>query len=719
MGARKQFWMTAFVLAAVVVQPVFVWADTAPSDLAKQVTIRRTEYGVPHIVGPTLEAVAFGLGYCQAEDHCVTIMEHILRARGELASVFGGKDNVESDFWNRQFRVRARAIETFHKLDADFRSMLRGFAAGYSYYVALHREELPDWVEPITAHDVAAHGMTGVMRFAFDRGRIVRDFKESLEEGGQLARRDVEDEAMGSNMWALAPSRTESGHAILMGNPHQPWNKVATYYEAHLTVPGKLNFYGSTFIGRPVLTTGFNEHLGWSHTVNYPDLEEIYELRLDPRHSDHYLFDGGPVPITTEEVQIEVMSDSKGQEAVNVVTRSFEHTPLGPVIHRTDDHIYVLKSVAYEEFRFYQQWLRLAQAKSFDEFRKALDILAIPMFNICYADRDGNIYYLWNGTIPDIPHPNKQGEAVPAAATSDVWTRVHPIAELPQLLNPDGGYVHNSNSAPYLTNLYAPMARDSFPDHFPDNRFSLRSQHSALLLHGQEKFSLEDVRDLKFSARLVLADRVKDDLLGAFTGHSPNEVVREGLRVLRQWDNTARAESRGAVLFAAWWEKYSDELEQPFAVPWQEEAPISTPRGLAGFERARETFAKAVEEVKAKYGALDVAWGAVHRVRRGDVDLPATGADGRPWGSFRVLRFEEADDGKRIVNSGDSWIFTVEFGPAPKAYTVVGYSQSGNPESPHHSDQTVLYAQNRMKRAAFTEAEIDAALLKEYHPGLE
>ena len=107
-------------------------------------------------------------------------------------------------------------------------------------------------------------------------------------------------------MWAFAPNRSQSGHAMLMGNPHQPWQPVSTYYEAHMIVPGRMNFYGSTFIGRPILTSGWNEHLGWSHTVNAPDLEEIYELDLDPARPDHYLFDGGSVAMTRDDAEITI-----------------------------------------------------------------------------------------------------------------------------------------------------------------------------------------------------------------------------------------------------------------------------------------------------------------------------------------------------------------------------------------------------------------------------
>ena len=710
----------AAALAAILAAALASLVSTAPAadadaeQLARQVTIRRTAYGVPHIQADSLRAVAFGFGYCQAEDHLENVMRSMLRARGELAKTFGGEDNVRSDFWIRQFRVRRHAVETYHKLDADFRSMLEGFAAGMNYYVEMHRDRTPDWVPTINGHDVASHGMTGVMRFAFDRRRIIRQFLSSqADQTASLEPLPTADE-LGSNMWAFAPDRTKSGHAILMGNPHQAWSQVATYYEAHLTVPGVLNFYGSTFVGRPVLTTGWNDNLGWSHTVNYPDLEEIYQLDVDPKRSDHYLFDGSSLPFQRESVAV----DEKTENGLRRQQRTFWHTPLGPVIHRTEEHAYVLRSAAYDEFRFYQQWLRLAQAKDYDEFRAALEIAAIPMFNICYADRQGNIYYLWNGTVPKMPHPAHSAEPVPARGSADIWTHFHGIDELPQLFNPKGGYVHNSNSPPYLTNLHEPLPRENYPDHFPANRLSLRSQHSLELIHNEKKFSLEEVRELKHSPRMLLADRVKDDLVSAVRASDSSTEVRQAADVLAGWDNTVKADSRGGVLFTIWWSKYAPNRGEGFAVPWSEEKPVSTPSGLSDPKRAVETFREAVRETKERFGAVDVAWGDVHRVRKGDVDLPMSGGGGGV-GCFRVAGFREADDGKLVVSGGDSWVFCVEFGDNPRAYTIVGYSQSEVPGTPHFSDQAALYSANQMKPAAFTEAQIQAQLEKTYHPGEE
>ncbi len=721
-----RFFFIKVATAALVILSAFSKAGAEPiakpakvAELARQVEIRRTAYGVPHIKGETEAAAAFGFGYCQAEDHVLSIMRLILRARGELAKNFGGRENLESDFWNRQFRVHARAEETYDKLDPNFREVIEGFAVGFDYYIQLHRDKLPAWVQPVTPHDVAAHGLAGVMRFAFDRGGIIGSFlrKQGKKTAWEMDQSDGQQEMIGSNMWGFAPSRTASGKTILMGNPHQPWAEVSTYYEAHITVPGKLNFYGSTYVGRPILTTGFNDNLGWSHTVNYADLEEIYEFDLDPAHPDHYLFDGGSVPIKRDDVTVEIKDGDKSKSEA----RTFWHTPLGPVILRTDDKIYVFRSACYDQFRSYEQWYRMSKCKNFADFREALDMLEIPMFNLCYADVEGNIYYLWNGTVPVLPHEAHTDTAVHASRSPEIWTRFHPVAELPQLFNPKGGYVQNCNDPPYLTNLQAPLDPAKYPAYFGVNKLGLRTQHSLTLLDNDKKFSLEDVSDMKFSPRMLLAERMKKDLIEAVNASQPNDETRQALAMLEKWDNTVRAESRGSVLFADWWLRYS-ELRgtairpDSYAIPWSADQPISTPRGLGDKKRAVETFLRAMEETKKEFGGWDVSWGDVHRVRKGNVDVPVSGGSGF-MGCFRVLEFGKEPDGKLKVTGGDGWIFTAEFTQPPRAYSVLGYSESEDEKSPYYNDQCALYADNKMKKVAFTESEIKEQLLRSYHPG--
>ena len=198
--------------AAAVAENAAVAAE--PPALAKQVQIRRTQYGVPHITGESLSAAAFGFGYCQAEDHLLNIMRGILGVRGTLAETFGPGDdgkNVEADFFNRQFRVYARAVGSYHTLSRDYRDMLSGFAGGLNYYVARHRDQLPAWVPQVNEHDIAAYGVAGVMRFAFNRGNILKDFLHDQGVKTTLFHDQPDETMMGSNMWAFAPSSQPIG----------------------------------------------------------------------------------------------------------------------------------------------------------------------------------------------------------------------------------------------------------------------------------------------------------------------------------------------------------------------------------------------------------------------------------------------------------------------------------------------------------------------------
>jgi acyl-homoserine-lactone acylase len=213
---------------------------------------------------------------------------------------------------------------------------------------------------------------------------------------------------------------------------------------------------------------------------------------------------------------------------------------------------------------------------------------------------------------------------------------------------------------------------------------------------------------------------VKDELLAALRARDAHTAPEIGaaMALLASWDNTAAADARGAVLFETWWSLYRRALEgaEPHAVPWSSDDPMATPRGLADEETAARAFLEAVSETAQRFGSWDVAWGAVHRVRRGDVDVPVGGCGGA-LGCFRVLNFETAEDGRRVVNGGDGWVIAIEFGPTPRAFSILAYGQSPDATSPWHADQARPFAENRMKTVRFTEEDIARNTVVRYRPG--
>ncbi len=680
-----------------------------------RVEIRRTSYGVPHILAQDLAALGYGLAWVQLEDYGAAVVVNFIRARGELAKYFG-RDSLESDF---EFKRTYRQMQsTYDQLHPDTRAMFEGFAAATNRWVELHPDVYSNWQLPLfSGRDAAALWVDETVYPQSRRFRRALDRKRA--EADSLRRLGA-----GSNAWAFAPSRTTSGNAILLRNPHLNWR--AGYYEAHITVPGVINFYGDFRIGYPLyFNGGFNEHLGWATTNNDPDLEEVYALDVDPHYPDHVLFDGGSMPIT----RVPITVFWKNGPGLASETRETWETPLGPVVDRGEGKVYVLRSPGWGEYRKAEQFLRMMQATSLDEWKSAMRMRAMTESNFTYADRAGNIFYVWNATVPYFPHlPGGDTTAVAATRMDEVWTSLVPWDSLPQLRSPEGGYLQNANDPFHYTNLNEVIDSIRFPPPFPRPDLRLRSQLSLDLVREQEKVSLEDVLRLKMSYRMLAAERWKDGLIAAVRATGPTGDTAVALDILERWDDTVAPDSRGAVLFGMWFLGYvaADSGDtRPFderwrtiwAQPWSAAEPVSTPAGIADPDRAVRLFGKAVDETKVFFGSLDVAWGDVHRLRLGDLDIPIGGCSGF-FGCFRVFWFDDTEDGKQAVAGGDGWVIAVEFMPdGPRAYSILAYGESNLPDSPHHFDQAEMFARGEFKEVKFSEEAIAGDLVRAYRPG--
>ncbi|MEJ2219041.1 MAG: penicillin acylase family protein, partial [Gemmatimonadota bacterium] len=431
-------------------------------------------------------------------------------------------------------------------MDADVRAVYTGFAEGVNRYIVLHADSLPAWVQPVfTGPDVLAGEVTLpnpfsqrslLMRLKLvpdTLSRAARDLPPWQHHWPTSASSAVASQTPhgsrdglsarpepGSNAWALAPSRTKDGAAILLRNPHLSWN--AGYYEAHVVVPGVLEWYGDFRIGGPFdIVGGFNRRLGFA-TTNNPraDRNEVYALAVDPAHTDHVLFNGASVPLRRREVTVEF----RNGPGYDTETRAFWTTPIGPAIWRANGKVYVLKDAAAGNYRNGQQLLRMMQAQNLDQWKDAMRMRGRTTSNFTYADADGNIFYVWNASVPALPRPwGGDTTAVDATTSSDVWSHLIPWDSLPHFENPPGGYVLNSNDPPYFANLNTILDRRSFPDNCPAPAFGLRSQLSVDLIGHHDTLSLQDVIRRKFSTRMLLADRVKADLVKAVEASHPSD----------------------------------------------------------------------------------------------------------------------------------------------------------------------------------------------------
>lgn len=691
--------------------------------LAQQVTIRRDTYGIPHILAETEEAAAFAFGYAQAEDHATEIGRRYLSARGEEARHFG-PEGLTNDVAMAQFDNLAASTAALERITPLYRRIISAYAAGVNRYVRAHRAELPEWMPEITAADVLANTRAGGAS-SLGGQALVRRLREKYE-GAPPVPDDPAwlDDAAGSNAFALAGSRTTTGKPILLGNPHLQWSSL--YWEAHVRVPGKIDFYGSTLVGIPVLRAGFNDRLGFVTTNNAPDLDDVFALKVDPSRPDHYLFDGQSMPLRRRDATVQV---KEADGSLRAEPRTFWTSHVGPIIHRTADRVFAVKSVRLEALQYFEGFYELSKARSLNEWNAAMRLNHVPTSNFTYADADGNILYYWNARIP-VRADNKDYRLdVDANTPADLWTRMHDIADFPRLLNPPGGYVQNANNPPAFVSLRDPIDMSGYPAQIERCcGLSLRPQLALDLLEAKPSYSVQDVIDLKYSTRMLLAERVKRDVIEAVrsAADAPAEA-KAGADVLEAWDDRVSASSRGAVLFQRFWDLYSANGLPPFAMPWHSDRPGTTPHGIARPAEAVTHLAAAVRAVREQHGSESVAWGDVHRFRAGALDLPGDGASGT-YGTFRVMTFASPGPGSSVrvaghvpgrdapIGFGDGWVLLVDFSKPGEAWSVLAYGQTTNPGSRHSSDQLQLFADHKLRRAWYSEADIRANLEREYRP---
>jgi acyl-homoserine-lactone acylase len=685
---RQPFlWFTLLLLCCVLTVLLSLRNPAVGSDRTE---ILWDNWGVPHIYGKDAQGLFRAFGWAQMQSHGDLILRLYGQARGRAAEYFGEK-YLLSDRSVRTMGIPSRAQEWYEAQDPTVRRYLDAFAAGINAYAQEHADLISDEVEqvlPVNGVDVLAH-VQRVMHFNF------------VVDPQSVANISSRSSSVGSNAWAIAPSKSASGKAMLLANPHLPWTDLYLWYEAQLTAP-EIDAYGVALVGMPMLAIAFNNNLGWTFTVNTHDGWDAYALTLA---NGGYQWDGNVRPFETETQTLKVkQANGTLREEPLVIQRSLH----GPIIAQKEGKAIALRVVGLDQPNIMEQFWDMARATQLREFESALQRLQLPMFNILYSDRDGHILYLFNGQVPIHPKGdwNYWQGIVPGDSGATLWTKTHPYSDLPRILDPASGWVQNCNDPPWTATFPQVLNPNNYPSDMAPRFMDLRAQRSVKMLMGDKKISYDQMIADKFSSRMELADRILDELIPA-AQRLGGDLGREAADVLAAWDRKADANSRGAVLFAIWARMMPNS--NWFATSWNENSPLTTPNGLANPESAVKVLATAATTVKFLYGALDIPWGEVARLHYGKVDLPASGGPGL-FGIFRVLDLLPVEGGRFQPVAGDTYIAAVEFSNPVRAKALLTYGNATQPGSAHLGDQLTLYARNELRSVWRTRKEIEAHL---------
>lgn len=652
----------------------------------KETQIAWDKWGVPHITAQTVEELFFAQGWAQMHNHANLILELYGSSRGKGAE-YWGQEKFENDMLIHTLGFDELADDWEKTQDPEIKTIYKYFINGMNAYAEAHPEAIDEKnkiVLPLTTKDVNMHSMYVVFT------RFI---------GGNDLGRVQQWPDMGSNTYAISPKRSASGNAMLVQNPHLPWWKEFLFFESHLNLNGK-NMYGSTLVGFPGIAIGFNEDLGWSHTDNTIDNADTYELELN---DGGYILDGNRKEFETSSKTIKIRQADGTMVDWEISVMKTVH---GPVVNKTEGKVLALRMVGLDRPNMFLQWWRMINSSGFVEFESALKMAQIPFWNVMYADKSGNIFYLFNGLVPRRIEDSWSywDRIIPGGNSSDVWTEVHDYADLPKIKNPENGWLQNANDPPWTSTIPISLDPDQYPGYMAPRGMAFRPQRSARMIFEDESITFDELVEYKHSTRLEFADRILDDLFKAIDA-SGSEKAGKAKAVLENWDRAADIDSKGTLLFYSWARKFNVGKKSNYIEQWNAEMPLTTPDGLADPIRSVQLLEETVTELEAKFGRLDIAWGEYYRINHNGKNLPANGIDGS-MGVFRVAWPGGANENNMFVGGGDSWVGVIEFGQKVKAKVLMSYGNATQKGSPHNGDQLELFSKKELRDAWFTKDEV-------------
>ncbi|MGK7880382.1 MAG: acylase, partial [Crocosphaera sp.] len=513
---------------------------TVPSFSKNSPEILWDTWGVPHIYAENNTSLFKAFGWSQTKSHGNLLLKLYAQARGKAAE-YWGINYLESDQYVRTMGIPKRAKIWYEEQTPEMQQYLDSFAQGINDYVQQHPDEIAEELKivlPITGTDILAHFQRVIYFHFLTNPKNIKALQNLPSEAG-------------SNAWAIAGQKTVNNNSILLANPHLPWSDFYLWYEAQLTAPGT-NLYGATLVGMPVLAIAFNDNLGWTLTVNPIDGADIYQLKLQ---EDSYIFDGQLKPLEKEIENIKIRQSNGSITELQIGIKKSIH---GVIIEQKKDISYALRLAGLDRPQSLEQLWKMGHTKNLQEFETSLQQLQLPLFNIIYADKQDNIMYLFNGLIPVRSQGNWQDwQGIIAGDRAEIlWKDYHKYEELPRIINPENGWLQNTNDPPWTSTNPANLKAEDFPPYFAPQDLGkvtdiLRSQRSIKLLSKSDKLSLEDVINKKFSSKLLITDRILDILISTAKALA-NPIGIEAAEVLEKWDRQTNPDSRGAVLFMLW-----------------------------------------------------------------------------------------------------------------------------------------------------------------------
>lgn len=691
---------------------------------ASRVMIYRDQYGVPHIYGKTDADAIFGLLYSQCEDGFERVEMNYITALGRQSEV-KGEAYLWQDLRARLVNDEERAKKLYQLANEDMKSLLDGFAAGINYFLATHPEVKPKLINRFEPwmHLMFSEGSIGGDITAISLKELEKFYTGGERLGFYMSEEKQPWVSDGSNGFALAPSRSQTGNALFYINPH------TTFYfrgEFHVVSQEGLNAYGAATWGQLFLYQGFNADCGWMHTSSQADVVDFYKEKIE-RAGQGYVFwqDGQANPVKQQEIKIIVMKNGQTD------TRSFTgyRTIHGPIVAKQDGS-WVSVAMMDKPLEAIMQSFSRTKASGYESFRKAMDIRTNSSNNTVYADRQGNIAY-WHGNfMPSRDQSLNWEEPVDGTTSRTLWKDLHEQSEMLHILNPPEGWIQNCNSNPFTATGKGRPDSLKYPFYMAPDPENFRGIHARRLFSGTQKFTPERLLKTAFDPLMPAFEKLVPAIVGAYERNS--EIVSvdfsEPVMQLKNWDFKSSAESKATTLAMLTARRMQSLMIQKndgngldnLAMVKAMSTQLSD---LEILKCLRETM----DELVRRFGSWQIPWGEINRFQRPDgmenvfsdqKSSKPVGLGSGFYGALATFESRPFNTDRWYGVSGNSFVAVVDFGKKLRAKSILIGGQDCKPTSAHFTDQADGYINGEFKDVLFYKDDVVKAAVRKYRPGM-
>jgi penicillin amidase/acyl-homoserine-lactone acylase len=669
-----------------------LFASVDIEDRAYKATITRDIWGVPHVFGKTDADAAFGMAFAHAQDDIKNLTDNIILYRAEMGLKQGFKGLV-SDYLIKALEIREMVVADYdNKLSSQVREVIEGYVAGLNHWVDLHPNRDYQSLFPITKYDIVSGFVIQNLFFSgvVDAIEKIQSMDANASEITAMNQNPFIQSAdliLGSNAFAVGPTKTDDGSTRLIINSHQPLEGSLAWYEAHITSEEGWNMMGGLFPGSPFVFVGFNDDLGWGFTVNKPDLTDIYTLEINPKNKNQYLMDGLWVDfeIRTLKLPTKLFGPFKW-----TIRRKAKYSKHGPVFE-TKSGVYAVRFAGMNDIAQVEQWYRMNKSKNMEEWLEAMRMRSIVSFNAVYADKKKNILFLHNAASPVREESIDWKQSVDGTKSALIWNELVPLEQLPLIINPASGWLTSNNQDPFkVTSKESNLNPENYSKTLGlQTRMTNRAFRALELFNAYDVISEEALMDIKFDNQYSKDSRSYKYIETIFNETFTDPDFKEAQAVLKRWNLNTNFDNRSAtlgvcVLGPEWLAEQNDQ---------------DPPKPL-------NVFKKCVKDIKKSFKRIDPLWSERNLLFRGNKRVPVQGGPD----TLRAIYGRVQENGQLRAVAGDGLVVLVEWdrNGVLKSKSIHQYGSATQDEnSVHFDDQMMLYANEQLKDTFFNTVELE------------